>query len=548
MRRPAPGPARAGGLLAVALAVSLAGAGAGLGTASAAGGAGASALAGPARPRGSGSWTVYHHDPAGSGVAGPMGSITTAARAWTSPALDGTIYGEPLVFSGRVYVATENDTVYALSAATGAVDWSAHLGTPVPAGDLPCGNISPTVGITGTPVIDPARREIFVVAAELVGGKQAHVLVGLSTATGRREMTRNVDPPGANTAALLQRTGLTLDAGRVVFGFGGNFGDCSSYRGRLVAVSEAGGTPAYFTVDAAADESQGAIWMGGAAPAVDQDGNLWVSVGNGSVTSPGHAYDNSDSVLKVSPSLRLAGFFAPSSWAADNASDLDMSTEPALLPDGQVVAAGKARIAYLLSAARPGGIGGQQAALPSVCGDDVAGGAATVGQTVYLPCESGIVAVQASKAPAALRLRWSSHTGGGPPIVAGGLVWTIGRDGTLSGLDPGTGALRQHALVGVPANHFPTPSAGHRLVLAPAARQVVAFRAARAGRTPAPGGATAPGATAPGGTPGDRPGSQPDAAGHGLSAGAVAGIVAAAVVVLGGLGWLLWRRRISGSP
>src|SRR6266498_232797 len=501
MRRPALGPARAGGLLAVALAISLAGAGAGLASA-AGGGSVASAAAGPAGPRGSGSWTVYHHDPAGSGVAGPMGRINTAARAWTSPALDGTIYGEPLVFSGRVYVATENDTVYALSAATGAVDWSAHLGTPVPAGDLPCGNISPTVGITGTPVIDPARREIFVVAAELVRGKQAHVLVGLSTATGRREMTRNVDPPGANTAALLQRTGLTLDAGRVVFGFGGNFGDCSSYRGRLVAVSEAGGMPAYFTVDAAADESRGAIWMGGAAPAVDQDGNLWVSVGNGSVTSPGHAYDNSDSVLKVSPSLRLVGFFAPSSWAADNASDLDMSTEPALLPHGQVVAAGKARIAYLLSAARPG----------------------------------GIVAVRASKAPAALRLLWGSRLGGGPPIIAGGLVWTIGRDGTLYGLDPATGALRQRAQVGMSANSFPTPSAAHRLLLAPAATQVVAFRAGRARHSPAPGGAATPA--------GNRPGSQHDAGHGGLPAGAVVGVVAAAVVLLGGLGWLLRRRRI----
>src|SRR6266496_1540173 len=467
MRRPALGPARAGGLLAVALAISLAGAGAGLASA-AGGGSVASAAAGPAGPRGSGSWTVYHHDPAGSGVAGPMGRINTAARAWTSPALDGTIYGEPLVFSGRVYVATENDTVYALSAATGAVDWSAHLGTPVPAGDLPCGNISPTVGITGTPVIDPARREIFVVAAELVRGKQAHVLVGLSTATGRREMTRNVDPPGANTAALLQRTGLTLDAGRVVFGFGGNFGDCSSYRGRLVAVSEAGGMPAYFTVDAAADESRGAIWMGGAAPAVDQDGNLWVSVGNGSVTSPGHAYDNSDSVLKVSPSLRLVGFFAPSSWAADNA--------------------------------------------------------------------SGIVAVRASKAPAALRLLWGSRLGGGPPIIAGGLVWTIGRDGTLYGLDPATGALRQRAQVGMSANSFPTPSAAHRLLLAPAATQVVAFRAGRARHSPAPGGAATPA--------GNRPGSQHDAGHGGLPAGAVVGVVAAAVVLLGGLGWLLRRRRI----
>jgi glucose dehydrogenase len=47
-----------------------------------------------------------------------VGSVDTAARAWTSPTLDGQLYGEPLVLGDKVYVATENDTVYALSAAS----------------------------------------------------------------------------------------------------------------------------------------------------------------------------------------------------------------------------------------------------------------------------------------------------------------------------------------------------------------------------------------------------------------------------------------------
>ena len=172
------------------------------------------------------------------------------------------------MFDGRVYVATESDTVYALKASNGAKLWSAHLGTPVPATDLPCGDIPPTVGITGTPVIDPARGEIFVVADELAQGRPAHVLTGLSTSSGRVEMTRDVDPPGTNTAALLQRTGLTLDDGRVVFGMGGNFGDCASYRGRVIAAPENGGRPRTFTIDAAPDESQGAVWMGGSSLAL----------------------------------------------------------------------------------------------------------------------------------------------------------------------------------------------------------------------------------------------------------------------------------------
>jgi polyvinyl alcohol dehydrogenase (cytochrome) len=107
-----------------------------------------------------------------------VGSVDTAARAWTSPALDGQLYGEPLVSGDRVYVATEDDTVYALSAATGAIAWSARLGTPVPSALPACGNINPVVGVTGTPVIDPARHEIFVVADELNNGRPAHLLAG----------------------------------------------------------------------------------------------------------------------------------------------------------------------------------------------------------------------------------------------------------------------------------------------------------------------------------------------------------------------------------
>src|ERR1700732_3621692 len=124
-------------------------------------------------------------------------------------------------------------------------------------------------------------------------------------------MTQSMAPPGADAAALLQRTGLTLDAGQVVFGFGGNYGDCASYQGRVAAVPETGGTPRYFSVDAARGESQGSVWMGGAAPVVDGGGHIWVSTGNGSVDSDQHAYDNSDSVLELSPSLQLVQFFAP---------------------------------------------------------------------------------------------------------------------------------------------------------------------------------------------------------------------------------------------
>ena len=109
-----------------------------------------------------------------------------------------------------------------------------------------------------------------------------------------------------------------------------------------------------------------------------------------------------------------------------------------------------------------------------------------MGSVVYLPCLSGPIAVQATDSPAGLRLLWSSSVGGGPPIVAGGLVWTIGSNGVLYGLNPSTGTVTAQATIGTPANHFPTPSIGAGLLLAPSSDRVVAFSAS----TAAPSGST----------------------------------------------------------
>ena len=502
-----------------------------------------SASAGAVTSPASSSWTAYHGNAAGAGVTTSVASVDTTRPAWTSPVLDGHLYGEPLVFGSDVYVASEDDTVYALSSSTGAVVWSAHVGTPVPSSALPCGNITPEVGITGTPVIDPARSEIFVVADVLVDGNPAHMLFGLSTDTGHVELDQDVDPPGANPGALLQRTGLTLDAGKVVFGMGGNYGDCATYRGRVIGVDEAGGTPSTFTVDSAGGEDQGAVWMGGGAPAVDSAGDIWVEAGNGSVYSPSHAYDDSDSVLELSSGLTLLQYFAPTDWPENNQQDLDMSTEPALLASGQVVGAGKSGMAYLLDGSHVGGIGGEEASLATGCGNDVDGGTAVVGMTVFLPCVSGIIAVRASSSPPGLRDLWNSGKGGGPPIVAAGLVWTIGQNGTLYGLNPATGTVEQQTSLGAPANHFPTPSVGDGLFLVPESDRVAALTTMATG-TPVATTTSTLGAAATTTTvavPGTH-----TAAGSGSGgppAGAIAAIVVGGGAVLGLIGWLLRRRR-----
>ncbi|MFZ1061902.1 MAG: PQQ-binding-like beta-propeller repeat protein [Acidimicrobiales bacterium] len=432
-------------------------------------------LTGTAHAATGGSWTVYHGNAAGTGVATGVKSVDTSSPRWTSPALNGELYGEPLVDGDDVYVATETDYVYALSALNGRVLWSRQVGAPVPSSSLPCGDIVPDVGITGTPVIDPARHELFVVADELVSASPHHVLVGLSLATGALMTRRTVDPPGSDPAALLQRTGLALDDGQVVFGFGGNYGDCSSYQGRVVAVAEDGASQETFTVDSAKGDSQGAVWMGGAAPVVDAAGHVWVSTGNGSVRQARDPYDDSDGVLELSSSMHLIQFFAPSDWPANNAADLDMSTAPVLLGDSRVVLAGKSGIAYLLNQSHLGGIGHDETSL-QVCSANIDGGSAEVGSTIFLPCESGLVAVRTGPG-ATLHVLWQNAVSTGPAIYAAGLVWTIGQDGVLYGLRPSTGSVVQSANVGAVINHFPTPSVGDGLLLVPTADHVVAYAA-----------------------------------------------------------------------
>ncbi len=432
------------------------------------------------------SWPVYHHDGLGSGADPTSTNLTPAVPAWTSVALDGQIFGEPLVQSGRVIVATENDTVNELAANSGAVLWSTHVGTAVPSGNLPCGDISPLVGITGTPVIDPARGEVFAVTDETAGAEAQHFLVGLDLYTGAVLLHQPIVLAGSDQLAELQRTGLALDNGNVVAGFGGNAGDCGNYHGWVVSIPEGGGAEQSFEVATLQNDSQGAVWMGGAAPEVDGQGDIWFSTGNSAFHSSSDAYDNSDSVVELSPTMQVVQTFAPSAWYSDNAGDADLgSSSPALVSaDGLAFQAGKSQTGYLLSQSHLGGPGGQLQAIGSFCGSDVDGGTAVSGTTVYEPCQSGVMAVTTA-APSSASVLWKTNTGaGGPPITAGGFVWTIGGS-TLDALDPSTGHLVQSFGLGSVANHFPTPSVADGLVLAASSNQVHAF-VGPAGLPPAP--------------------------------------------------------------
>ena len=138
---------------------------------------------------------------------------------------------------------------------------------------------------------------------------------------------------------------------------------------------------------------QGGIWASG-GPVVSPAGMIYVSAGNGATSSG--SFDGSDSVTALTPGLKRTGIFAPADWRALSAADLDLgSVSPALLGDGRILQVGKNGVGYLLDAANLGGVGGQLAQGP-VCAADSGGafgGAAVSGTVVYMPCTSGLVAV-----------------------------------------------------------------------------------------------------------------------------------------------------------
>lgn len=404
-------------------------------------------------------WPTYRGDEARTGVDSSSGSALPFATAWTSPDLGGAIWGQPLVHDGLVVVGTESNQVVALSEATGQVVWRAGAGTPVPSSRLSCGDISPTVGITSTPVVDPSTNRVFVVADTLNGSTIQHKLFAFNLSDGSAVagFPVSAEPPGDVPADQLQRPGLALSGGQVIIGYGGNDGDCGSYHGWLVSIPETGGAEHVFEVEPSG--SEGAIWSAGNAPAVDSAGNVWTSTGNG---NSGSSYGYQESVLKLDANMNLLDHWAPSTWQSLDSGDADLgSSAPLLLPGGLVFQIGKQGIGYLLSASNLGGTGGAPLSQPSVCGGSYGGAVYNAG-IIYVTCSNGLRALSLNATARSISALngWQVNTAvNGPAIVAGGLVWaTDWNHAALYGLNPQTGqtVVRQST---PSMEHFTTPSA-----------------------------------------------------------------------------------------
>lgn len=335
---------------------------------------------------------VYHNDDARTGQNLNETVLTTGnvnetqfGKLFSYP-VDGQIYGEPLYVPGVsvpgqglhnvVYVVTENDSVYAFDAdgAVTALLWQVNFLTngqqTLSDTDIGgCANITPQVGITSTPVIDPASNSIFVVArTKLISGSSTtyyQTLYSLDITTGTILQSTQIQASVSSAKGTVtfnpqtqnQRSGLFLLNGVVYISWASHC-DIQPYHGWMMGYEESTlqQVTAYNTTP---NGVEGGIWQSGAAPAVDNNGNIFVMNGNGTFDVNTGGVDYGEGLEKLSlngNSLQVEDYFVPSNYQTLNASDLDLGGGGPLLipaqptsPANLLVAAGKQGMVYLIN-------------------------------------------------------------------------------------------------------------------------------------------------------------------------------------------------------
>ena len=321
-----------------------------------------------------------------------------------SMGVDGYVYAQPLYVAGVpingqlrnvVYIATEHNSVYAFDADNGEQLWQVSFideangittvpyqdtGSPpgytgpgpiIPGG---CGDLTPEIGITGTPVIDRATGTLYVVAKtkEVIGTtvNYEHRLHALNIINGearpgsgralQASAPGNTQPNDGNGRVLFQslrhnqRPALLLNNNVITVAFSSH---CviRPYQGWVLAydattLNQVG----VFNVSPNNVKGKGGIWHSGGGPAADANGNVYVMTGDGpfDVATGGSSYG--DSVLKLTQGLlTLEDYFTPYNHLELEGANADMSAGgPLVLPDqagaSLMLSIGKQGIAYLL--------------------------------------------------------------------------------------------------------------------------------------------------------------------------------------------------------
>ena len=304
--------------------------------------------------------------------------------------VDGDIYAQPLFLAGVeipgkgrhdvLFIATEHDSVYAFDAYGNptAPLWQVSFlkdgFTTVPAWVASCPFISPEIGITSTPVIDPDTGTLYVLARTRdrsgffkdVYAQHLHALAvttGVEKFGGPVEIRATIPGSGSGSSSGHlsfnplrdnPRAALLLNRG-VIYLAWASACDVGPYHGWVMAYS-AGSLQQKAVFNASPDADDSGIWEGDTGPAADQAGNIFLATGNGRFDAAKGGRDYGDSLLKLNgESLKLSDYFTP--YNADNldASDSDLgSGGPMLLPDQSganphlAVVEGKGGILYLV--------------------------------------------------------------------------------------------------------------------------------------------------------------------------------------------------------
>lgn len=392
-----------------------------------------------------------------------------------SAPLSGQAYAQPLYVDGGadgrdlVIVAIEANQLYAYDPVDGTEIYHRSLGPALIPGQTMCGNISP-LGVTGTPVIDPATRTLYLDAMTRITGVGAHHIVhSISVDTGLDNWTVDVDATASfggvafQSSIQNQRGALAFLNGTVYIAYGGYFGDCGPFHGWVVGVSADG-----HTVNAWATRATGGgIWGPGS---VASDGtSLYVATGN---TIGATVWGDGEAIIRLGPgptfSQSTTDYFAPPNWQDLDNTDADLGGSnvvlfhlPGAVPRDLALALGKDGKAYLADRANLGGfntlavqqVGNLIITAPSAY--QTSQGTYVVFNAGGPGCPGNSNAIRALKiaegSPPTIIVAWCASAPGNTtpiasPIVtttdgtSDAVVWWIGTDRKLHASDGDTGA------------------------------------------------------------------------------------------------------------
>jgi hypothetical protein len=321
--------------------------------------------------------TTYHFDVARTGL-NPNENTLTPTNVTSSGfgllrvlPVDGKVDAQPLYLANLnvggqaqnvVFAVTEHDSVYAFNADTGVQLWkTSALGTnETTSDDHGCGQISPEIGITSTPVIDRsagAHGTIFVVGmSKDQSGKYHQRLHALDVTTGAEqsgsptEISASYPGTGANSSGgkvifdpgqYAERAGLLLMNHTLYLGWTSHC-DAGPYTGWLMGYSES--TLAQTAVlNLTPNGSEGSIWMAGSGLAADSGSNIYFLDANGSfdttLNTKGFPIngDYGNGFIKVSTAggtLSVADYFEMYNTVSESNGDEDLgSGGVVVLPD-----------------------------------------------------------------------------------------------------------------------------------------------------------------------------------------------------------------------